>query len=117
MVANNGTGSTIFYDRVFNQNWCFCGCFAPMMLKWAHTDMLAGMWFFFLLSASSFPFLVLYVIWYPTYLVSWLDFIMGVAFIAGAGLMVYASYPKNFNSTMAFDTLTCSRAPKEKNAA
>lgn len=88
-----------------------------MMLKWAHTDMLAGMWFFFLLAASSFPLLVLYVILYPTYLVSWLDFIMGVAFIAGAGLMVYASYPQNFNSTMAFDTLTCSRAPKEKNAA
>lgn len=117
MVANGGTGSTIFYDRVFSQNWCCCGCLAPMVLKWAHTDMLAGMWSFFLLSASLFPFLVLDVIWYPTYLLSWLNFIMGVAFIAGAGLMVYTSYPQNFNSTVAFDTLTCYRAPKVTKSA
>jgi hypothetical protein len=116
MVANNGTGSTIFYDHVFSQPCCCCGGLGPLMLKWAHTDMLVGMWFFFILTAASVPPLVAYVAWYPSEVNTWLDLVMGLAFAAGAGLMVYAAYPENFNSTLAFDTLTCSRPPHKRAA-
>lgn len=116
MVANGGTGSTIFYDRVFSQPGCCGGGLAPLVLKWAHTDMLAGMWFFFVLSFAFVPAVVANVAWDPTAINAWLDLVMGGAFAAGAGLMVYAAYPENFNSTLAFDTLTCSRPPNKRAA-
>lgn len=109
MAANGGTGSTIFYDRIISKNWCCCGCFEGCAKLYMHTDMLLGMWVFFIMSAVLLPGGVYIVVIYPNEANSWLDLIMTIGFTVGAGLMAYSSYPENFGSSIFFDTMTCSK--------
>ena len=114
MAKNGGTGSTIVFDAVWTKAWCCCGCLEATAKKYAHSDMLLGMWIFFAMSLLLLPYAVFVCVAFPAELYSWLDFVMVTSFALGAGLMVHASYPENFGSSVFFDTLTCSKGPKAK---
>ena len=56
MMANGGTGSTYFFDNVLSKTWCCCSCLGGETgKKYWHSDMLFGMWFFFLFSVLLTP--------------------------------------------------------------
>ena len=49
---------------------------------------------------------------YPTEPFSWCDFFMFISFAVGSGVLVYTSYPENFNSTAVFDFLSCTKSKR-----
>jgi len=99
---------------VFTKRWCCGGCLESTSKKYWQSDMLLGMWIFFVMSLLLLPYAVYLCVVFPAELYSWMDFVMVVSFAVGAGLMVYTTYPENFGSSVFFDALTCSKAPKEK---
>jgi hypothetical protein len=52
MQANNGTGSTIIFDATFAHLPCGVSCFR----NYVHTDILLGMWIFFVGSTLLVPY-------------------------------------------------------------
>ena len=61
MIANEGTGSTLFYDIFFESDSRSCCCslcngvLKKSMKTHAHSDMLFGMWGFMVLCFASLP--------------------------------------------------------------
>ena len=108
MVANDGRGSSLFFDYIFS-NLCCCTFSCKPEEFWRKhfgADFLAGSWIFFICSACSVPISIFEVISSsgadPYY---WLMLAMTVGFTAGAGLFVVTSYPENMMTTKVYDSL------------
>lgn len=100
--ANGGRGSTIIVDKIC----CFHNCIPDDEGKYAYSDITLGMWIFFITSAVLFPYGVVSVVMKPYEIYSWLSLITFSGFFAGSGLLLRASFPENYDSTLCGECLS-----------
>lgn len=71
------------------------------------SDFLVGSWILLFLAVTSLPEAIYYLYINPTEFSSYMFFLSVMAFCLGAGLLVYASYPGNMTSNLAWRVMTC----------
>jgi hypothetical protein len=115
ILANEGQGSTVVFDKwIAGSPSCCCGCFQSFVEKHCKSDMLFGMWIFTVGTCLGVPYAFYLVAVEPTVYSAWLEFGLIISFAIGMVAMTYTSYPENFNSTLCYDVLTCSRGTKKE---
>lgn len=107
MQANDGRGSSWFYDNI--AKCCCCCCVGEDSVCKTHfgNDNLAGGWLFFILTTLLVPFSFFTFSYGVAFGIS--SIVCAVGFSVGSGIFVYVSYPENMLSTVIFDTLTCTK--------
>jgi hypothetical protein len=115
--ANDGRGSSYFYDYIAKPLCCGCCCCYWMCClpdntchRFFGSDFLASIWLIFIFAIiASLVLIVVCAIYYSEY-VLWLYLLNALLFAAGFFLLGYTSLPENVESTVAFDFLTCSKS-------
>ena len=111
MIANEGRGSSLFFDYIFANIFCCChigfSCSSKeFWRKHLGADFLAGSWIFFVLSLTSVPLSIyLLVATGGEDYYYWLMLMMTSGFTCGAALFVVTSYPEDMMTTKAYDAL------------
>jgi len=122
MRANNGLGSSFFFD----------GFWAPMLglkggivnedrvifwKKHLGSDFLAGAWIFAVLGVLSGVAVVPWVVISPRSAMAWLTFWSSIPFSVGSLLMLRGSYPEHMNSSLFFSTDESAAEPEENGSS
>lgn len=118
MIANEGMGSSYFYDFFAHRCCGICiqrGSATDEYLR-VHigSDVMFGMWLFTLMSFLGIPWGI-YEIFFNDYdVIGWLDFSMAFTFALGMAILTYTSYPGNMESHFVWDVISCKGLGKER---
>jgi hypothetical protein len=104
MRANNGRGSSFFFDNVWGPLLCLKqgGERMAFWVKHLGNDALAGAWIFASLGILGGIGVVVLIIMHPLVASSWFGFWTTMPFSIGSVLLVRASYPENMNTSVFF---------------